>query len=52
MKSVGAFAFGDLCDSIERQALGGGAFVGQDFIKPVEQGFDAVKKFVEAYVEE
>ncbi|NIZ61558.1 hypothetical protein DL239_11275 [Sedimentitalea sp. CY04] len=52
MRLVGAIEFGELCESIERQALGGGVFVGQDFIKPVEQGFDAVKEFVEAYAEE
>ena len=52
MRSIGAFAFGDLCDSIERTALGEDVFVGQDFVKPVEQGFDAVKKFAETYAEE
>lgn len=52
MRFVGALELGNLCENIEKAASGSGAFVGQDYIAPVEQGFDAVREFVEAYVEE
>lgn len=49
MRLVGALEFGDLCESIERKTLGDGVFVGHEYTKPVEQGFQAVKEFVDAY---
>jgi len=52
MRSVGALAFGDLCDSVEQRANGDGVFDGQGFIEPVEQGFIALLDFVEDYAKE
>ncbi|WP_321831714.1 ATP-binding protein [Thalassovita sp.] len=52
MRSVGALAFGDLCDGIEQRANGDEVFDGQEFIEPVEQGFIAVLDFVEDYAKE
>lgn len=52
MSSVGATAFSNLCDSIERRAHADEAFDGQEFKAPIEQRFGAVESFVQKYAKD